>query len=166
MPSNTRSNKEQTLIFSDPALLERTIRKGKRNTSIDNNTCSSNDIRLPSSTETTLPSTAHTHPTSIEIPPWTSIDTEPRDRFMDDLEESSDFGVFWSLLSAELQRRIRCLAMRGYAHFIEEWSVCLARGNCRGNEGLSIDGEPLPSIDGAPLPSIDGDARIWAKHIL
>ncbi|KAF2607745.1 hypothetical protein F2Q68_00043034 [Brassica cretica] len=37
------------------------------------------DTRLPPSTETTLPSTAHTHPTSIDIPPWISIDTEPRD---------------------------------------------------------------------------------------
>ncbi|KAF3587014.1 hypothetical protein F2Q69_00027218 [Brassica cretica] len=34
-------------------------------------------------------------------------------RFKDDLEESSDFGIFWSLLSAELHRRIRCLAMDG-----------------------------------------------------
>ncbi|KAF3586441.1 hypothetical protein F2Q69_00029956 [Brassica cretica] len=57
----------------------------------------------------------------------------------DDLEESCDFGVFWSLLSSELHR---------------QWSVCLARGSCRGDGGLSIDG--------APLVSIDGDARIWA----
>ena len=34
-------------------------------------------------------------------------------RFMDDLEESGDFGVFWSLLSAELHRRVRYLAMDG-----------------------------------------------------
>ncbi|KAF3496718.1 hypothetical protein DY000_02054289 [Brassica cretica] len=32
---------------------------------------------------------------------------------MDDLEESGDFGVFWSLLSVELHRRVRCLAMDG-----------------------------------------------------
>ncbi|KAF3580879.1 hypothetical protein DY000_02035894 [Brassica cretica] len=37
----------------------------------------------------------------------------------------------------------------------EEWSVCLARGSCRGDEGLSIEG--------APLVLIDGDARMWAK---
>ncbi|KAF3582782.1 hypothetical protein DY000_02033223 [Brassica cretica] len=79
MPSSTRSNKEHTLLFSDPTLLERTIRKSKRNASIDNITCSSNDTRLPPSTETILPSTAHTHSTSINIPPRTSIDTEPRD---------------------------------------------------------------------------------------
>ena len=30
---------------------------------------------------------------------------------MDDLEECGDFGVFWSHLSAELHRRVRCLAM-------------------------------------------------------
>ncbi|KAF2584615.1 hypothetical protein F2Q70_00035288 [Brassica cretica] len=27
---------------------------------------------------------------------------------------------------------------RRYARFTEEWSVCLARGSCRGDEGLSI----------------------------
>ncbi|KAF3489028.1 hypothetical protein F2Q69_00055692 [Brassica cretica] len=34
-------------------------------------------------------------------------------RFRDDSEESGDFGVFWSLLSAELHRCIRCLAIDG-----------------------------------------------------
>ncbi|KAG5410958.1 hypothetical protein IGI04_007277 [Brassica rapa subsp. trilocularis] len=34
-------------------------------------------------------------------------------RFRDDLEESDDFGVIWSLLSAELHRRVRCIAMDG-----------------------------------------------------
>ena len=29
------------------------------------------------------------------------------------MEECGDFGVFWSLLSAELQRHVRCLAMYG-----------------------------------------------------
>ena len=46
---------------------------------------------------------------------------------------------------------------RRYTCFTEEWSVCLARGSCRGDKGLSIDG--------APLSSIDGDSRTWAKHI-
>ncbi|KAF3599822.1 hypothetical protein F2Q69_00036394 [Brassica cretica] len=32
-------------------------------------------------------------------------------RFRDDLEECGDFGVSWSLLSAELHRRVRCLAI-------------------------------------------------------
>ena len=45
-----------------------------------------------------------------------------------------------------------------YARFTEEWSFCLARGSCRGDEGLSIDV--------AALVSIDSDARIWAEHIL
>ncbi|XP_048621676.1 uncharacterized protein LOC106446274 isoform X2 [Brassica napus] len=78
MPNSTRSNKEHTLLFSDPTLLERTIRKSKRTALIDNNACSSTDTRLPPSIETTLPLTAHTHPTSIDTPPWTSIDTKPR----------------------------------------------------------------------------------------
>ena len=30
---------------------------------------------------------------------------------MDDLEESGDFGVFWSLLNVELHRCIICLAI-------------------------------------------------------
>ena len=47
---------------------------------------------------------------------------------------------------------------RSYAHFTEEWTVCLARGNCRGDEGLSIDITAFVSID--------CDARIWAEHIL
>ena len=29
------------------------------------------------------------------------------------MEECGDFGVFWSLLSVELYRRVRCLAMDG-----------------------------------------------------
>ncbi|KAF3600885.1 hypothetical protein F2Q69_00036273 [Brassica cretica] len=33
------------------------------------------------------------------------------DMFMNDLEECGDFGVLWSLLSVELHRRVRCLAM-------------------------------------------------------
>ncbi|KAF3560533.1 hypothetical protein DY000_02015754 [Brassica cretica] len=42
--------------------------------------------------------------------------------FKDDLEESGDFGVFWSLLRAELNRRVRCLAMDGdfSTHLIAE----------------------------------------------
>ena len=32
---------------------------------------------------------------------------------MDDLEESDDFGVFWSLLSEELHRCVRYLSMDG-----------------------------------------------------
>ena len=32
-------------------------------------------------------------------------------RFRDDLEECGDFGGFWSLLSAELHRCVRCIAM-------------------------------------------------------
>ncbi|KAF2537317.1 hypothetical protein F2Q68_00021161 [Brassica cretica] len=43
------------------------------------------------------------------------MSTIPREssRSRDDLEECGDFGVFWSLLSAELHRRVRCLAMDG-----------------------------------------------------
>ena len=47
---------------------------------------------------------------------------------------------------------------RSYAHFTEEWSVCLARGSCREEEHMSIDAELLTSID--------MDARTLAEHIL
>ncbi|WZZ44733.1 hypothetical protein YC2023_040992 [Brassica napus] len=43
MHSSTISNKEKSLLFSDPTLLERTIRKEKRTASIDNNIHSSTD---------------------------------------------------------------------------------------------------------------------------
>ncbi|KAF3538161.1 hypothetical protein F2Q69_00021690 [Brassica cretica] len=46
---------------------------------------------------------------------------------------------------------------RSYARFTEEWSVCLARGSCRGDKRLSSDNTALVLID--------SDARTWAKHI-
>ena len=52
----------------------------------------------------------------IGILRYISYDTESIQSvcwFRDDLEESGDFGVFWSLFSAELHRRVRCLAMDG-----------------------------------------------------
>ncbi|KAF2589015.1 hypothetical protein F2Q70_00038622 [Brassica cretica] len=79
MSSSTRSNKEQTLLFSDPARLEHSIRKENRTASIENNTCSSTDTRPPPSTKTTLPSTNTSHPTSINTSHRTSIDTVLRD---------------------------------------------------------------------------------------
>ena len=79
MSSTTRSNKEQTLLFSDPARLEHSIRKENRTASIENNTCSSTDTRPQPSTKTTLPSTNTSHPTSINTSHRTSIDTVLRD---------------------------------------------------------------------------------------
>ncbi|KAF3536313.1 hypothetical protein F2Q69_00022550 [Brassica cretica] len=92
MPSSTRRNKETQLLFSsDPASLERSIRKEVRSSSIDNNTSSSFDFRQPPSTQalvpstdtrsplsiedTYLPSTDIFHPTSIDTSVRTSIDT-------------------------------------------------------------------------------------------
>ncbi|KAF3525903.1 hypothetical protein F2Q69_00047421 [Brassica cretica] len=95
MPSSTRSNKEnQQLFSSDLASLERSIRKGIRSSSIDNNTSSSfdshqppsthtpvssTDTRSPPSTEDTLPSTDIFHPTLIDTSVRTLVDTKPRD---------------------------------------------------------------------------------------
>ncbi|CAG7896921.1 unnamed protein product [Brassica rapa] len=55
MPNNTRSNKEKSLLFSDPTLLEHTIRKEKRSASIDNNISSSTDTSQQTSTDTPNP---------------------------------------------------------------------------------------------------------------
>ncbi|KAF3511063.1 hypothetical protein F2Q69_00006507 [Brassica cretica] len=95
MPNSTRSNKENQLLFSsDPASLERSIRKGIRSSSIDNNTSLSLDSRPPQSTQTpvsstdtrsppspkdTLPSTDIFHPMSIDTSVQKSIDTKQRD---------------------------------------------------------------------------------------
>ncbi|KAF3582859.1 hypothetical protein DY000_02030967 [Brassica cretica] len=96
IPSSTRSNKETQLLFSlDPASLERLIRKEARSSSTDNTTCVSLDSAQPPSTQTLvpsidtrsplstdnthLPSTNILHPTSIDSPSQTSIDTEPPD---------------------------------------------------------------------------------------
>ncbi|KAF3487150.1 hypothetical protein F2Q69_00052921 [Brassica cretica] len=46
---------------------------------------------------------------------------------------------------------------RSYVCFTEAWSVCLARGSCQGDEGLSIDVTALVSVD--------SDVRIRAEHI-
>ncbi|KAF3493007.1 hypothetical protein DY000_02053110 [Brassica cretica] len=58
-----QSNKEKSLLFSDPTLLERTIRKEKRSTSIANNIRSSTDTSEQTSTDTPNPSTE-----SCELP--------------------------------------------------------------------------------------------------
>ncbi|WZZ41441.1 hypothetical protein YC2023_037700 [Brassica napus] len=96
MPSSARSNKETQLLFSpDLASLERSIRKEVRSSSTDNTTCVSLDSAQPLSTQTLvlstdtrpplstdnthLPSTNILHPTSIDTPSQTSIDTELRD---------------------------------------------------------------------------------------
>ncbi|KAF3561141.1 hypothetical protein DY000_02014635 [Brassica cretica] len=67
MPSNTRSNKENQLLFSsDPASLERSIHKEIRSSSIDNNTSSSLDFCQPLSTQTPVSSTDTRSPPSTE----------------------------------------------------------------------------------------------------
>ncbi|KAF3582186.1 hypothetical protein DY000_02031058 [Brassica cretica] len=87
MPNSTRSNKESQLLFSpDPASFERSISKEALSSSIDNNTCSSLDFVQPPSTKTLVPrpilahhrrlKTLIFHPTSIDTPSQTSIDTE------------------------------------------------------------------------------------------
>ncbi|KAF3581992.1 hypothetical protein DY000_02030747 [Brassica cretica] len=96
MPITTRSNRETQLLFlPDPASLERSIRKVARSSSTDNNTCVSLDAAQPPSTQTLVPSidtrsplsTDNTHlpspnilhPTSIDTPSQTSINTETRE---------------------------------------------------------------------------------------
>ncbi|KAF3586327.1 hypothetical protein F2Q69_00029528 [Brassica cretica] len=67
-------------------------------------------------------------------------------------------GTFWRNMVILEPFEVQNCTDASYARFTEEWSVCLARGSCRGDEGLSIDETALVSID--------GDARIWAEHIL
>ncbi|KAF2598582.1 hypothetical protein F2Q68_00010707 [Brassica cretica] len=115
-------------------------------------------------------------------------------RFRDDLEESGDFGVFWSLLSAELHRRIRCLDMDGdlptvrlSSSFEKRYSSELAFQCCRSEVNQHPIAEVMPillksgqvclarescreeermSIDARLLISIDMDDRMRAEHIL
>ena len=83
MPSSTRSNKEKSLLFSDTSLLEHTIRKEKRYTSIDNNISSSTDTCQQMSTDTpnpltdicTLPPIDTSTRTSIDIRSWDMVET-------------------------------------------------------------------------------------------
>ena len=95
MPNSTRSNKETPLLFSSySASLERSIRKERRSSSIENYTSSSFDTRQPPSThapilstdtcslpltKATLPSTDIFHPTLIDTSSRTLIDIELRD---------------------------------------------------------------------------------------
>lgn len=79
MPNSNRSNKEKSLFFTDSALLEHTIRKEKRSTSIDNNIHSSADSSRQTSTNT--PNLSND---SCELPPIdtstrTLIDIHPQD---------------------------------------------------------------------------------------
>ncbi|KAF2589585.1 hypothetical protein F2Q70_00038358 [Brassica cretica] len=79
MPSSTRSNKEKSLLFSDPALLKHTIRKEKRSASIDNNIRSSTDTSQQTSTDTTNPSTDSCALPTMDTSVRTSINIRPRD---------------------------------------------------------------------------------------
>ncbi|KAF2560022.1 hypothetical protein F2Q68_00015431 [Brassica cretica] len=76
MPSGTESNKEKYLLFSDdPAHLERTIRRGRRSTSLDATTLSSIDTHNQPSTDTRPPSSIDpSRSTTIDTTPRTSID--------------------------------------------------------------------------------------------
>ena len=74
MPNSPRSNKETQLQFSsDPASLERSIRKGRRSSSIDNNKSLSLNSRQPPSTHTLVSSTDTRSPPSTDTrsPPST-----------------------------------------------------------------------------------------------
>ncbi|KAF3515844.1 hypothetical protein DY000_02061581 [Brassica cretica] len=88
--------------------------------------------------------------------------------FMDDLEETGDFGVFWSLLSAKLHKRVRCLAMDGEftTHPVADVMPVLLNSGQSTSRDEAVDGTNGMPIDGAPLPSIDGDARMRTEHIL
>ncbi|KAF3503026.1 hypothetical protein F2Q69_00043041 [Brassica cretica] len=170
MPSSTRINKEQTLLFLNHVLLERTIHKGKRNASIDNNTCPSSETCLPLSTETTLLSTAPTHPTSIDIPLWTSIDTEPRDMVAtlvliqdatgnlhdkEDLSEETSFGISYrdvDIMPLRCQDPARLgLGQDLVREVLSAYMTCLGMNRATSKGRLEID---LHSFKGAFVDNI------------
>ena len=92
MPSSTRSNKEKSLLFSDPTLLERTIRKEKRTTSIENNISSSTDTSHQTSTDTPNPVTDSCELLPIDTSVRTSIDIHPRDMVANLILERDENG--------------------------------------------------------------------------
>ena len=70
MPSSTRSNRGNQLLFSeDPAHLERSIRKDLRSASIDRTAVPSTDTHVQPSTDT------QTAPSTDTVPRSTSFDT-------------------------------------------------------------------------------------------
>ncbi|KAF3590098.1 hypothetical protein F2Q69_00027323 [Brassica cretica] len=132
MPSSTRSNKETKLLFSsDPASLERSIRKEIRSSSIDNNTSSSidsrqppstprpissTDTRFPPSTEDTFPSTDTFHPISIDISVRTSINIEPRDMVATLILVRDDRETCMTRRVIYVMQHVRGLTLRGLSH--------------------------------------------------
>ncbi|KAF2554928.1 hypothetical protein F2Q68_00015308 [Brassica cretica] len=79
MPNSNRSNKEKSLFFTDSALLEHTIRKEKRSTSIDNNIHSSADSSRQTSTNTPNLSNDSCGLPPVNTSTRTLIDIRPRD---------------------------------------------------------------------------------------
>ncbi|KAF3607290.1 hypothetical protein DY000_02048231 [Brassica cretica] len=87
MPISTRSSKDELLFFSDPARLERSIRKEKRTSSIDTTSTTSIDTTFTTSIDTTSTTLINTTSTTsidtcdratIDSSTRTSIDTNPR----------------------------------------------------------------------------------------
>ncbi|KAF3521044.1 hypothetical protein DY000_02060845 [Brassica cretica] len=70
-------------------------------------------------------------------------------KFREDLEECGDFGVFWSRLSEELHRRVRCLALDGdfpTYHVSEVMHVLLKRSQYASREEAVEEMKNCPSI--------------------
>uniref|UniRef100_A0A0D3DJZ7 Aspartic peptidase DDI1-type domain-containing protein n=1 Tax=Brassica oleracea var. oleracea TaxID=109376 RepID=A0A0D3DJZ7_BRAOL len=79
MPISTRSSKEKLLFFSDPARLERSIRKENRASSIDTTSTTSIDTTSTTSIDTTSNMSIYTcDRATIDSSTRTSIDTNPR----------------------------------------------------------------------------------------
>ena len=81
MPSSTRSNKGNQLLFSeDPAHLERSIRKDLRSASIDRTALPSTDTHVQQSTDIQTAPSIDTvrRSTSFDTSNRISIDTTPR----------------------------------------------------------------------------------------
>uniref|UniRef100_M4F780 Uncharacterized protein n=1 Tax=Brassica campestris TaxID=3711 RepID=M4F780_BRACM len=116
---STRSIKGIWLLLVESLDFERVIRKSKR--AVDTLQATIDSVEIQASIDTIHPASIDTiHPTSIRTVHLALTDTvhpgycsSRHCSSGDDLEESGDFGVFWRLFSAELHRRVRCLAMDG-----------------------------------------------------
>ncbi|KAF2589739.1 hypothetical protein F2Q70_00038739 [Brassica cretica] len=79
IPISTRSNKEELLFFSDPARLERSIRKEKHTSSIDTTSTTSINTTSTTSIDTTFTTSIDIcDRATIDSSTRTSVDTNPR----------------------------------------------------------------------------------------
>ncbi|KAF3497113.1 hypothetical protein DY000_02053028 [Brassica cretica] len=142
-PKSTRSNKEKSLLFSDPALLKRPIHKERRATSIDNNTTLSTDF--------------------CELPPIDtctriSIDTDPRVNMVTTLVMFQDVNGDLHDLDGHMRNAA--------GQRLDDQEAVIPDHDITNQQKVSID-EPIRiSIDTPFAPSIDYSIMISIDVLL